>query len=494
MSDYRKITRIINRFLLIQGIKVNSLSIYKRFRQHPLLHSIRSISDVLDSLGIQNMVCRISIEQLDVVPVPSIVFIEKKAFPYYIYMGTDNAHHIILESFDRKRLKISINEFVQIWYGVILMVDNENAKSDTIFEYFIKQILWRIDSNLIPVILCLYVLMTNILYLNSDSVNNYILLVLSLMGLSVSIATIMKPYSKNKFLQKVCVMHKTGDGCNLITEDSGAIFLEWISLGELAFAYFGAFSIIASIMDMGGLLILLTSLSMLVVLYSFIWQIYKKALCWLCAAIDVVLIGMFACSIIDVEWVKYNTEPLFSEFILFSLVMSLYMFLAKAITTLLVQSKDITQTYNRVEKILSDDKLLSALLMNYNRSFLDSDIDQYCPVEYKHLEDKSHHRLTVIVNPDCKWCSSLYNTLERVNDCQIDLFIACNLLNPLSKEKAFRIVQARFKEANYERFEQMLLLHKEFCLKYDIDHTPSIFIDGKPLPDIYLNSDIEYII
>lgn len=171
MSDYRKITRIINRFLLIQGIKVNSLSIYKRFRQHPLLHSIRSISDVLDSLGIQNMVCKISIEQLDVVPVPSIVFIEKKAFPYYIYMGTDNAHHIILESFDRKRLKISINEFVQIWYGVILMVDNENAKSDTIFEYFIKQILWRIDSNLIPVILCLYVLMTNILYLNSDSVN-----------------------------------------------------------------------------------------------------------------------------------------------------------------------------------------------------------------------------------------------------------------------------------------------------------------------------------
>ena len=347
---------------------------YKRFRHHPLLHSIRSISDVLDSLGIQNVVCKISIEQLDAVPIPSIVFIEKKAFPYYIYMGTDNAHHIILESFDRKRLKISINEFVQIWYGVILMVDNENAKSDTIFEYYIKQILWRIDSNLIPVILCLYVLMTNVLYLNSDSVNNYILLVLSLLGLSVSVAAIMKPYSKNKFLQKVCDMNKTGDGCNLIAEDSGASFFEWISLGELAFAYFGAFSIIASIMDMGGLLIILNSLSMLVVLYSFIWQIYKKALCWLCVVIDVVLIGMFASSIIDIERVKYCTELIFPEFILFSLVMGLFIFLAKAITTLLVQYKDIIQTYNRVEKILSDDKLLSSLLMDTNRSFLDSDI------------------------------------------------------------------------------------------------------------------------
>lgn len=171
MSDYRKITRIINRFLLIQGIKVNSLSIYRRFRQHPLLHSIRSISDVLDSLGIQNMVCRISIEQLDAVPVPSIVFIEKKAFPYYIYMGTDNAHHIILESFDSKRLELNIDEFAQIWNGVALMTDNEDAKSDNVLEYLIKQLLWRIDSNLVPVILSLYVLITNILYLNSDSVN-----------------------------------------------------------------------------------------------------------------------------------------------------------------------------------------------------------------------------------------------------------------------------------------------------------------------------------
>ena len=162
MSDYRKITRIINRFLLIQGIKVNSLSIYRRFRQHPLLHSIRSISDVLDSLGIQNMVCRISIEQLDAVPVPSIVFIEKKAFPYYIYMGTDNAHHIILESFDSKRLELNIDEFAQIWNGVALMTDNEDAKSDNVLEYLIKQLLWRIDSNLVPVILSLYVLITNL--------------------------------------------------------------------------------------------------------------------------------------------------------------------------------------------------------------------------------------------------------------------------------------------------------------------------------------------
>ena len=83
---------------------------------------------------------------------------------------------------------------------------------------------------------------------------------------------------------------------------------------------------------------------------------------------------MFASSIIDIERVKYCTELIFPEFILFSLVMGLFIFLAKAITTLLVQYKDIIQTYNRVEKILSDDKLLSSLLMDTNRSFLDSDI------------------------------------------------------------------------------------------------------------------------
>lgn len=494
MSDCKKITSIINRFLFRQGIMVNCLSLYRRFRQHPLLHSVRSISDVLDSFGIQNMVCRISIEQLDAVPVPSIVFIEKKAFPYYIYMGTDNAHHIILESFDRKRLELNIDEFAQNWNGVALMTDNEDAKSDNVLEYLIKQLLWRIDSNLVPVILSLYVLITNILYLNSDSVNNYILLVLSLLGLSVSVAAIMKSYSKNRFLQKVCDMNKTGDGCKLIAEDSGASFFEWISLGELAFAYFGAFSIIASIMDMGSLLIILTSLSMLVVLYSFIWQIYKKALCWLCAAIDVLLIGMFVISIMNIEWLNISIKSIFLEFILFSLGFSLYIFLAKAITTLLRQSRDISQNYNRVEKILSDDKLLSALLMNSNRIFSDSDIDQYCPIEYHQFEYKYHYRLTIIVSPECKWCSSLYDTLERISDCRIDLFIACNIANPQSKDKAFKNIQARFKDANYERLEQILLLHNEFCLKYEINHTPSIFIDGKPLPDIYVSSDIEYII
>ena len=66
--------QLIFEFLHKLKIQIDLLTIQNRYNSHPLPHSIRSISDTLDKLNIQNMVCQVPNEYIESIPIPSIVF------------------------------------------------------------------------------------------------------------------------------------------------------------------------------------------------------------------------------------------------------------------------------------------------------------------------------------------------------------------------------------------------------------------------------------
>lgn len=495
MESTRQTVNLINRFLRKLGFRANCLTIYQQFNRHPLQHSIRSISDLLDSLGVYNIVCQISLDQLLSAPTPSIIIIEGKENPFFILKGFVNREFVVLESAIGKQTAISVSDFSKLWSGFILIADTENKTGDSAIEYFAKQILWGIDEHRGIIIISLYIIMCHIVCLFSNSGNNYAFVCLSLFGLFASIVTIVKPFSRSTVLQNICGNRKSKN-CNVATNPSGTIFGGWVSLGELSFAYFLSLSFMTSFVpkDMSVFLTLLSAFTMLIVAYSIIWQFSVKTLCILCSFIDVILVVTLIVSILNNTEGQFTYGAVLIDVFMFIVIFGLCLVLAREIVTRLSQLNAFTRMYDRVERILSNDELLAILLKNSDFSFNNDDIEKYCPIEYYKSEADFKHRLTIVLAPNCKWCLSVYDSLERIKGYKINIFINNNWSNSNSKANEIKSIQDKFIDFSDEISEQMLMLHKEFCRRYSIHHTPAIFIDGKPLPDIYMNTDLEFIL
>ena len=75
-------TQIIHNYLSLQGIRINSTRIKNLYIEHPMPHSIRSISDTLDALHIPNRVCNLEFSQLCEIDGAFIVVLGKSEYPF----------------------------------------------------------------------------------------------------------------------------------------------------------------------------------------------------------------------------------------------------------------------------------------------------------------------------------------------------------------------------------------------------------------------------
>jgi hypothetical protein len=110
---------LIHKFLKLQGKYIDCIKIYQIYSKHPLPYSIRAYSDVLDELGIENIVCCINLDQLYEVPIPPILYLKNQAEPFHMFCGFDKNNDVILES-NGKRTTIKKDVFVMAWDGIIL--------------------------------------------------------------------------------------------------------------------------------------------------------------------------------------------------------------------------------------------------------------------------------------------------------------------------------------------------------------------------------------
>lgn len=64
------------------GVRIDLLRIEEIYSHHPLPHSIRSLSDTLDELRVENMVCRLEFGQLSEIEGPFIVVAGREEYPF----------------------------------------------------------------------------------------------------------------------------------------------------------------------------------------------------------------------------------------------------------------------------------------------------------------------------------------------------------------------------------------------------------------------------
>lgn len=514
MDEYHQ-TTITTIFELIRkvGRKVDLLTIEQLFEQHPLPHSMRAISDTLDKLKIENIVCHITKEQLNTVPIPFVVFIRNTPALFYIFKGFKK-ERIHLQA-GTTSFCLSQADFYEVWTGEILILNipQQQTTHAYVVKYWFKQTIWLLLHYRQWVILFLSIgLLLYYLVHNSHIPDNYhllIILLLHCMGLTLSIIILQKTYWHPKTLKNICIHHNI-DTCNNTIHSTGAYLWNIFSLSELSTAYFLSLIIWGVFFTNNPFPIwaLCSIITLGVVIYSLIWQIKKSQYCYLCIALDVLLIT---------EAIYLYIIPINTDFSLFSLLTfgSCFILLLVSLNWLCIHSQKETNNVrltNKYEQLLSNPYIFPYLLS------LQPIIPSHDDIATINNNIKNYdHCVTVIINLRCQHCSTILDLISHIPNCRIEYILISNKEDTEAFQAALQIVSMSKQQYSWDMLlsvmqswyrqghifplasihiqaESILQSYNDFCLNRGLTATPTILIDNRIIPELYDGQDLEFIL
>lgn len=503
------VSAFINIFLNKINVKINILKIEDINIRQILPHSIRSLSDTLDDLHVENMVCKLSFEQLFEIEGAFIVVAGKDDYPFHIVERLDqDSGNITLYTATKRRVTLSFDQFREVWDGTVLMAEKgEQTEEDGWLTYWIKQGLWFIDRTSKFWILALVVYFIIWGTMQNPMLSDLRYLV-KLGGVLVSLLVVAKASVDPHLAQRFCHFGKRAD-CNDVLQSAGAKVLEWISLGELSLTYFST-SIVWGIFiaeNPAAVFPWLNALAMLFVIYSFAWQIHHKQWCSLCLLIDLVLIVDFITEI--AFWNKTMTNlEFYTDLLNFTLLFVLCLLSVRIIVSMAEKNRIIPQLKYKLERLLSSSETFWMLLQRQPEEPVDSN---NIPAVCNFIE--AEHTITVVMNPSCPKCAKVHDAIGALEGYRINLVFIVNEGDEKSHEAALAIISSgikkdwsvtdaviknwyakrelpEFLERHY-RAEEDLKAQMEYCRKIHIEGTPTILVDNRKLPEVYDVEDLK---
>lgn len=134
-------------FLCALGIRIDLLHIREVYDKHPLPHSFRALSDTLDGLHVENMVCSLEFKQLFEIENPFIVAMGHDEYPFCLVEGFDTDKvSVLLRTAPGHKVVQTFDQFQREWGGTVLMAEKSvDTKEDTLLVYGFKQGLWYVS-------------------------------------------------------------------------------------------------------------------------------------------------------------------------------------------------------------------------------------------------------------------------------------------------------------------------------------------------------------
>lgn len=519
LNNYITPIKLLRKFLNKSGYCIDMVTIQHIYQQHPLPHSIRALSDTLDTLHIPNMVCRISPAQLEQVPTPAIVFLRESKDLFYIFDGIEKGNKVVLQSTTNTRI-IDLKEFYKSWQGDVLLADAKRDRKRTfkLIDAF-REIFWFISQSAIWWIAGFFstIILWNLFFNRSLSLTLYekAAYIINLLGLVTSTFIIIKTYWNTSLLQNVCISKSIGK-CEDIFQANGAFLFGLLPLGVLAWAYFFTMIIWGVFMTRNLLptWLLYSSLSLGFVIYSIIWQWLQSKVCLWCLILDSLLVLNFTILVHGGNsWIRrLNFYP---DVLTWGILYLLVFLSAYKVCALLKATIQRNKLIEKNERLLATNEILPYLLSN-SPVILTLDFNKVYAIS--NGVENFEYCITAIINPACSHCGKAHEMISKVKGCRIDYlmftsekdenailaakqFITLSLLADDGWEKVNTAMSLWYTKGYVEHSikeapnaPDILNAQNRYCYKIGVTATPTILINGCRLPQIYDMNDLEYIL
>ncbi|MCL7986600.1 thioredoxin domain-containing protein [Sphingobacterium sp. lm-10] len=518
-------------------VKFTDKGIDKSLTQHVEFPSLLTVKDVLSQYGIQSEAIRKGRFNYADFETPFVCSIQQDNWPsamFTVVSDADEKSITYLDPIKGRNLKVDVQQFENIDKEVILLLDGEHVKDEV--NYIVnKQGEWRDNLlNKLPYLLFVVpILLASIqLWFSAESAillwTSFLFILGSSVGLIASILLIWYEIdSHNPFLKEVCGGNGRNVNCHAVLNSNSSNFLG-ISWSVWGFAYFASFYLTQFLYPGFHSQINLWSTISLVASPYILYSIYFqgriiKQWCPLCLTVQVVLLIN---AIASLAYLSSDITPQWNWYLTSLTAMLSISFLIAGyfMIPLLKKAKDSKDYERKWKKMRYNSDIFYGLLQKSDSIMT--------PAEGLGIvvgNPDAKLEILKVCNPYCGPCAKAHPELEEI--IQHNPNVKVRIIFTASGEDSDRktapvshllaieemlgasVVQKALddwylaEEKNYEIFASKYPMNEElrqqgekikrmyqWCNEMKIRATPTIYINGKELPESYQIAELKHIL
>ena len=509
----------------------------RQIEEHPDHQSFLPIKDVLSSYGVQSVAVRKGNYSYSDFETPFVCNIQYDnwAVPNFaLVLKAENDLITYLDPILTIEKTIAIKDYEKVDKGVVLLLDGDNTFDEPNFKenkksQNRKKILGNMPYifGLLPLIWVLFFFFIN----DTLSLQHWFSLIYfinSFIGLSVCILLLLHEVDAyNPFLKEVCGGASRKINCSAVLNSKGSEFLG-ISWSIWGFSYF--LTLFISQLFFPGLVSQLSFwsifslFSVVYILYSFYYQAkIIKQWCPLCITIQVVLFFNAVISLFFIYYDVLNWNTFyFGLNILFGVGI---LMLCNWLIPIFKKAKNSAEIQRNWKKLKYHPDIFRFLLEK-SESVSDP-MEENIGIVVGNLE--ANREIIKVCNPYCGPCAAAHPKLEEIirenPDVRLRIIFTANgddadvktlpVLHFLAIEEKYGVEKITSAlddwysatDKNYELFAEKypikedlkaqinkVYIMKNWCDKMKVRATPTLYIDGYELPDIYLVDDLKNVL
>ena len=505
-------------------IKVDEKELEFQLLSHPSYPSLHSLTGVLDHFKIKNLALEVpkDIESLNQLPKVFIAYIKEEKTDDFVLVTNTN-YNIQLVFDENKKKNLSLDEFMEVWTGVIVVIEKDEEIVTTTKAK-------TIDLTKGVATLTIAVLFT-LFFSFKPNLFQSIHFLLSFAGVAISIVIIKHELGfHSKIADKFCSGNIDKINCDDVLNSKAATFFGTFKLSDVGIIYFVALILSWLLLSVNkasyNTLLLITVLAIPFTFYSIIYQYFVvKKWCLLCLSI-VLILWLQASSLYFADWGLTNISFSLNSVVLIAFSFLLTIGLWQFVLPKLKKEQELKKLKIEHYKFKRNYSIFDALISRSPK--VDTDIDISSEIVFGNKSNNAPLKIAVITNPLCGHCISVHKVVEQLlelkeNNIQIgicfnvntkdkksnDTKIALRLLELYNTEGEQQCLKAmhdiynklspenwleKWGETTEQKFMEILNLEKQWCKQNNINFTPEILVNGKSFPTEYERSDLLYFV
>jgi len=518
------------------NIRVTQSSLRRDLLEHPNYPSLTALMDVFSNFGVDNEAYKLSIENFDQLPVPFLLHIKADKLQHDLFAPVFKVHSDWIELYnpETKRNEVWKNERLQTMYkGTVLALEANQHSGEIEYEKKLKKEKERsVILSLIliiPLLLTLtYCTISIIKHPGTPVIAPVIFTILTFIGCIITALLLWHQIDEyNPALKQICQSGKKVNCSAILNSKAAKIFgVSWSSIG---FTYF--MGMLLALLTSGStnlpVLELLSWVNILALPYIFFsvyyqWRVAKQW-CMLCLLVQGALFLQFVTvitaglpALIPLKAIGPQTyATVFSCFAIVFAVTLLFM-------PVLEQATQSEHATIELQRLKHNPQIFNALLSK-ERSLARSTDGLGITLG----NSRAKYKLVKVCNPYCGPCAKAHPVLEELlennSDIQLQIiFTATGRENdyqaPIvkhllaidnkedeaftkkalddwytSEKKDYAAFAAKYADPlDLESQGKAIKAMHEWCTAIDIAFTPTFFINGRQLPEIYSVKDLKY--
>jgi thiol-disulfide isomerase/thioredoxin len=420
--------------------------------------SLHNIRNILQSYKIATLPVELGTLQLQEIPYPALAQIRNKDGEFFVVLQKIENEIITYIHTEKGIITEAITDFAKLWTGVTLLIEkNENSAEPNYKENKKQEI---IENLRLPLLLLVLGLVIGYQAMQFTNMLSFAWLVTKLVGTILSVLLLLQSLNKNSLVAKLCSFNKKTD-CNSLLTSPAATLFGVVTWAEIGFFYFCG-SLCWLLFFNANLFIfnILAYLSLPFVAWS-VWYQWKIAKIWcpLYLGVATILAIETSLSLFTFEN-KVIAITISQGFIFFSffMVLVIYFFLKP----FFVSATKVPKLQKELAIFKNNFDIFKSLL--HQQKYIN---EETLPQQIILGNVEAPLTLVFVSNPDCPPCKAAKPKIDT-------------LLEQFSEELKVVTVYTN--------------VDKAWCNENQISFTPTFFIAGYQLPELYKVEDLQYFI